>query len=311
MEVVRTLTHSPALMRRSHLAIGNFDGVHRGHQAILDTAVQLARAAGGQSGLVTFDPHPVEVLAPSKAPARLTTLERRLQLVEERGIDLVLLVPFDEQTASMEAEAFVQDVLLKTLNMHHVLVGPDCHFGRNRTGDKALLERMGEQAEFEVDGVPPTIHEGARISSSRIRKAIASGEIADANAMLGRPHRVSGNVVRGEGRGRTLGFPTANVHTPPSLLLPRTGVYHGAVHVDGDVHSAVINVGVKPTFGPDSPLGVEAHMLDHQQDLYGHEVAVSFRGRIRDEQQFSGVEALIAQVQQDIEVARRRAAETP
>jgi riboflavin kinase/FMN adenylyltransferase len=304
MEVVRTRIHHPTLLAKGHLALGNFDGVHRGHRKILETAVELAREAGGQSGLVTFDPHPVEVLAPEKAPARLATLERRLEIVETLGLDLVLVVPFDAETAAMEAADFVQQVLLDTLDMAHISVGPDCRFGHARAGDRALLEAIGRRADFQVAAVQPVIHGSERISSSRIRSAIAAGDVAEAHAMLGRPHRLSGAVIRGDGRGRTLGFPTANLVPPRGLLLPKTGVYHGAVLVHGARHGAVINVGVKPTFGPDSPIRVEAHMLDHSEDLYGQEITVLFHNHIRSEQPFPNVEALVDQVKRDIDAAR-------
>ena len=295
----------------SCVTIGNFDGVHRGHQMLLSQVMER-REQGCQGGLVTFDPHPVAVIAPEKAPHRLCTLERRLKLVEDAGLDFVLVIPFDKAFSQTEPEDFIQRILVEQLGIRHVVVGPDCRFGKARRGDAALLEKESQQYGFTVSGVSPLMEDDIRVSSSAIRRAISTGEVAHASRMLGRPHRLPGTVIRGDQRGREIGFPTANLDLPERLLLPLDGVYAGQVTLptQGTTHSAVVNVGVRPTIGGDKT-SVEVHLLDFSGDLYGQELYLDVWERLRGEQRFESLAALGQQIAQDVSRSREVLGESP
>jgi riboflavin kinase/FMN adenylyltransferase len=304
MRIVRGLESAPPDPGPSAVALGLFDGVHLGHRAILGTALTRARAAGLEAVACTFDPHPMEVLQPDRAPRPITTLDERLALIGETGVDAVVVLPFTRELASIEPEAFVKDVLLERLRAREIVVGYNHRFGRGARGDARLLQDLAARGGFRAHVVPPMTVDGAAVSSSEIRTALQRGDVTTAARGLGRPYSIAGPVTSGAGRGRTLGFPTANIESDRPVLVAR-GVYWGRVEVDGRWHSTVVNVGVRPTFG-ESTLAVEAHLLDFAGDLYGRRVRLEFLERLRDEMRFPSVEDLKAQVARDIAAARSR-----
>jgi riboflavin kinase/FMN adenylyltransferase len=303
MRIVRTLESFPPDARPSVVALGVFDGVHLAHRAILDTAVARARSVGATPVACTFDPHPAEVLQPDRAPQPITTLEERLDLIAETGIQVGVVVPFTAALAAMEPETFVTDVLAGALGAREVVVGFNHRFGRGARGDARLLSEAGARVGLRAEIVPPLDVEGMPVSSSTIRAALQRGDLPTATRLLGRPYFVMGRVVEGAGRGRTLGFPTANVEAKRPLLTP-PGVYACRMHVDGGVRGAVVNAGVRPTFG-EQLFTIEAHLLDFEGDLYGRRVRLDFVARLREERKFSGIEALRAQIAADVDAARR------
>ena len=303
MRIVRGLESYPPEADPSVVVLGAFDGIHLGHRAILGTAVAQARLYGLQALACTFDPHPLEVLQPERSPVPITTLEERLELIAETGIDTTVVVPFTRAVAVVEPEDFVRRVVVGTLKAQDIVVGFNHRFGRGARGDAALLERLAGELGFRAHVVPPMTVDGVPVSSSEIRSALQRGDLPRAARLLGRAYSIQGEVVRGAGRGRTLGFPTANVRTARPLLLP-AGVYACQADVEGAHYQAVINVGVRPTFG-ETELAVEAHLLDFTGDLYGRRVRLTFLRRLRDERKFSSVEALRSQIALDVLAARR------
>jgi riboflavin kinase/FMN adenylyltransferase len=302
MRIVQDLTsYTP---EATAVALGVFDGVHRAHQKILDAAVGVARAERVQSVACTFDPHPMQVLQPDRAPAPIATLDERLEGIARCGIDATVVLPFTPELARVEAEGFVDDVLVRHLRAREVVVGYNHTFGRGARGDPKLLQDLGERHGFRTHVVPPLLMDGVPVSSSAIRTALRDGDLGLAARMLGRPYGIGGEIVAGAGRGRTLGFPTANVRPDRTLLIP-TGVYAARLSVGADVHGAVVNVGVRPTFGEDTVV-VEAYVLDFHGSLYGLAVRLAFVDRIREERRFPGIDALRAQIEQDVGEARRR-----
>lgn len=303
MRIVRGLESFPPDAGPSAVALGVFDGIHLGHRAILGTAVAQARRHDLAALACTFEPHPIDVLQPGRAPLPLTTLPERLELIAETGIDTAVVITFTPAVAAVEPEAFVRDALVGTLRARHVVVGFNHRFGRGARGDARLLEACGAELGFRAHVVPPTTVDGVPVSSSQIRAALQAGDLSRATKLLGRPYAVHGNVVRGAGRGRTLGFPTANVQTGRPLSLP-PGVYACHAFLGSACHRAVINVGVRPTFG-ETEATVEAHLLDFSGDLYGSQIKLQFLRRLRDERKFSDVEALRTQIEKDVAAARR------
>lgn len=287
------------------VTVGNFDGVHLGHQALVAEAVKGAQVSGGVSVVLTFDPHPSRVLSPDRAPDALMTADQKEERLTRLGVDRLALLPFTVELSRKTPEEFARDVLQQALGSRRVVVGTNFRFGQGRAGDVALLRRLGGGLGFDVVAVEPVWHEGAPISSTRIREALARGAVAAARELLGRPFFVDGDVVRGAGRGRTLGIPTANLALR-NEALPRPGVYAADCHVlpAGEPRAAVVNVGRRPTFGGGETT-LEAHLLDFAGDLYGSALRVGFRERLRDERRFEGPEALVKQIREDIEAARR------
>lgn len=295
------------------LTIGAYDGVHLGHRRLLAHLGARAEELGLTSAVVTFDRHPASVVRPESAPRLLTDFDQKMALLEGCGVDLTAVVRFDEARAKEEAEDFVDTVLVRALGARLVVVGQDFHFGRERRGNVALLASLGAVAGFEVEGVALAEADGegashAVVSSTRVRRLIADGDVAHAAALLTRPHELRGEVVHGDGRGGPeLGIPTANVALPDGMAVPRLGIYAGFVRrADGSTHPAAISVGLRPTFAPapgaeggSAPL-VEAHLLDFDGDLYGERLGVAFVDRLRDEQRFSSVEALVDQMHADL-----------
>lgn len=288
------------------VTIGNFDGVHRGHQALVAAAIEEARRLSGTAAALTFDPHPARVLDAARAGPALTTLEQKAELMAGLGLDALVVVPFDAPRAAQSADAFVREVLAGALGARAVVVGSGFRFGHGRAGDASLLLDLGRTLGFTLRALPPVEHGGEPISSTRVRREIEAGRVEEASVLLGRPFFVDGTVARGEGRGRTIGIPTANLDVV-NEALPALGVYAGWCRLlDGagtPSWPAVVNVGRRPTFAGRHTT-VEAHLLDQDQDLYGRHMRLSFAARLRDERAFPGVEALVEQVRRDIARAR-------
>lgn len=286
----------------SAVALGNFDGVHLGHQELVRQLLARARSAGLPAVALTFDPHPLAVLAPERAPVPLTTLDDRAALLQAAGLDGVAVLPFTPELARHTAGDFVREQLAGWLGARWIAVGEGFRFGRGRSGDAALLAREGAQLGFELLVVPPVLESDEPVSSTRVREALSRGAVDVAARLLGRPHRVMGPVVVGAQRGRGLGFPTANL-APPAVALPADGVYAGRAVLATGPWPAVINVGRRPTFDHGA-LRLEAHLLDWQGDLYGRELGIEFVARLRGEQRFDGPAALRSQIERDAAQAR-------
>ena len=299
---------------RSVLTTGTFDGVHLGHQAILRYLVDRARRVGGVPTLVTFDPHPREVIAGIKVPL-LTTMDERADLARELGIERFVVLPFTRDLSNLEPEAYVSDVLLGQVGMKEIVIGYDHRFGRRARGDRSLLERLGAECGFSVDVIPEQIETGVTVSSTEVRTRVASGDVEGAAHLLGRPYAFAGTVVRGDARGRTIGFPTANVQPEHERkLLPGVGVYavrawteasgDGATGARGETWGGMMNVGRRPTFEADGAVKVEVHLFEVDADLYGSRLRVEAVARIRGEKRFDGPDALVRQLREDRQRAR-------
>lgn len=292
----------PADARRA-VAIGVFDGIHIGHRHVLETLCTRAAESGLEPCVLTFDPHPLAVVAPDHAPKMLTSIGHRIELLGALGVHTVAVVTFDQEVRSWSPAAFTSDLLVGALGAELVVVGEDFRFGRDRTGHVGLLREMGSALGFETE-VVPLVGSDRPVSSTRIREMISLGDVAGAAEALGRAHEVAGTVVEGDGRGKGIGVPTANVEVPSPFAIPGRGVY--AVRAGRDATESmpgVANVGVRPTFGGDVEV-LEVHVFDRDLDLYGRELRVRFVARIRDERAFPDVEALVAQIARDIDTAR-------
>jgi riboflavin kinase/FMN adenylyltransferase len=293
---------------RSVVTIGVFDGVHRGHQRIVARAAGLARDLGLPTVVITFDPHPDEVVRPGSHPPLLCSPKRRAALLAGLGVDAVMMLPFTLQLSRMGSDEFVQSVLVDRLHASRVVVGEDFRFGHRARGDVALLRELGDKYDFEAEGVP-LLADGEPISSTSIRQLLGAGDVAGATRLLGRPHRVEGVVVRGARRGRRLGFPTANLETLPYTAIPCDGVYAGHLLCDSEDYPdarwpAAISIGTNPTFDGEART-VEAYALDRDDlDLYGEHVGVEFTARLRDTLKFDSVESLVEQMRRDVDAAR-------
>jgi riboflavin kinase/FMN adenylyltransferase len=303
MRIVRGLDQYPAEGPPSVVAQGTFDGVHLGHQAVIRTAVERARALDAFPVAVTFDPNPLTVLRPAEAPPELLPLDERLERIAELGPETCLVVPFTVQFAEVAADAYVKDVLLGLLKAREIVVGFNHAFGRGARGTPDLLARTAGSAGVRVHVVPPLLVDGLTVSSTAIREALRQGDVRQAASLLGRAYALRGIVARGAARGRTLGFPTANLAAPPGLPVAN-GVYAARAGWDGESAPAVVNVGVRPTFDGATRL-VEAHLLDASPDLYGRRLTLAFVDRIRGERRFDSLEALREQIVEDVRTARR------
>jgi riboflavin kinase/FMN adenylyltransferase len=288
--------------------IGVFDGVHLGHQRVVERAGQVARDRDLPLVVITFDPHPDEVIRPGSHPPFLTTPRRQAELLSGLGADAVFVLPFNVEFSRLSPDEFVRAVLVERLHSAAVVVGDDFRFGHRAAGDVALLGQLGEKYDFTAEGVPLLGTDGVRVSSTRIRELLSAGDVAGATAALGRPHRVEGIVVRGHQRGRALGFPTANLETLPHTATPADGVYAGTLitlNPDGTEASrwpAAISVGANPTFAATDALDRD------DLDLYGTHAAIEFAARLRDNTKFDSIEALVAQIHEDVNQARALAA---
>ncbi|MEU8261083.1 bifunctional riboflavin kinase/FAD synthetase [Micromonospora sp. NPDC048999] len=296
---------APGGWGRSVVTIGVFDGVHKGHQATIGHAVTRARELGVRSVVVTFDPHPAEVVRPGSHPAVLTEPARKAELIEALGVDVLCVVPFTPEFSRLPAEAFVHDVLVEHLHAALVVVGDNFRFGHKAAGDVALLERLGRTFGFGVEGAPLVAEAGTVFSSTYIRSCVDAGDVAAAAAALGRPHRVEGVVVRGDQRGRELGYPTANLLTHRHAAVPADGVYAARLVRRGrEPLAAAVSVGTNPTFSG-RERRVEAYVLDFSGDLYGERLALDFVAHLREQRTYDSIEPLVAQIAEDVDRTRR------
>ena len=310
--MIRSLVGCPRPDAGCAVTIGAYDGVHLGHRAVIAEVRRLGTASGLESAVVTFDRHPAMVVRPESAPLLLTDLDQKLELLASTGLDHTLVVQFDAERSHERAEDFVTEVLVNCLRTRLIVVGEDFHFGYERKGNVALLERMGRDLGFVVEGlelVGPdgrSASNGDQVSSTAIRRALRAGDLDVASDLLGRPHEVRGLVSHGDQRGRELGFPTANVSVAGDILLPSDGIYAGwFTRADGAVHPAAISLGRRPTFYEQAHASLlEAHVLDFDDDLYDEHVRVSFVAQLRGEERFSDVTELVAQMDRDCARAR-------
>jgi riboflavin kinase/FMN adenylyltransferase len=313
VRTLRDLDACPRPPQGTAVTIGAYDGVHRGHRAVISNVRRLADERGLATAVVTFDRHPASVVRPESAPRLLTDLDQKLELLQGTGVDYAVVIHFDEARSHESAEDFVNEVLVQCLNAKIVVVGRDFHFGHKRRGNVALLEEIGRQAGFEVIGLDLVGTDGRpapeddQVSSTAIRAALAGGDVATANELLGRTYQVRGTVEHGDHRGRSLGFPTANVAVPDDTLLPADGIY--AVWYErpsGDVVPGAASIGRRPTFYDSQPYRLlEVHLLDWDGDLYGEVARVSFVARLREEMKFESLDALVDQMHRDCADALR------
>ena len=306
MRVHRGYWSLPAAALHGVVAIGNFDGVHRGHRALVEAARERAAALGAPLGVVTFEPHPREVLTPERAPPRLTPFRIKARILAELGVDHLFALAFNQHLMRKSPEQFVHDVLAGGLGVRHVVVGFDFRFGHKRAGDTDTLDALGDEYGFGVTRIEPVAWRGEVCSSSRVREAVASGDVALARDLLGHPFPVEARVVAGERRGRALGYPTANLRPGRRGLWPADGIYAVRAAWDTDLptwHEAVASLGVRPTFGGGERL-LEVHVFDRDVDLYGRRVCCAFIERLRAEERFATIEDLKAQMERDSAAAR-------
>ncbi len=303
MTVYRHLQDCQRPFTRPVITIGNFDGVHLGHQTLFAKVRERARAVAGESVVITFDPHPIKLMNPGRRLPLLTTTQQKLKLLEAVGVDHLIVHPFTRQFAALSAEDFVEEYLLGRLGVHEVVVGHDYNFGRNRGGNIDLLQALGVAKGFPVHVVDAIEVNGVVVSSTLIRNLVAAGQVGEARTFLGRPYEVTGEVIYGHRRGGPLlGIPTANLR-PDNELLPSSGIYAVRAVVDGQSHPAVANIGTCPTFSAQE-VSLEVHLLDFDRDIYGQNIGVEFMERLRDEVRFSDIAALIQQIHADIHRAR-------
>lgn len=309
VDVITDLSTSPWAGDRAVITIGMYDGVHLGHRTVINQVRQRAAELGARSVVVTFDRHPMSIVRPESAPRLLTTPEQRIELLGQTGVDAVVVVSFDDSQSHETAVGFVDRVIVGALRAKAVIVGSDFHFGHMRQGNVTLLREMGERHDFTAEPVrlvPRADGVDEPVSSTAIRRALAGGEIDTANRMLGRPHEIRGTVIDGDKRGRTIGFPTANVAVPDGMCIPADGVYAAVYRrPDGSEHPTAVNIGRRPTFYNDAQHSlIEAHLIDFAGDIYGEQAAVQFLAFLRSERRFAGIDELKSQLMLDIEHAR-------
>jgi riboflavin kinase / FMN adenylyltransferase len=286
------------------VALGNFDGLHRGHMKIVERVRRRAGERGGTPVAMTFDPHPPRIVRPDKAPPLLMTAAQRLEALDEAGMHGVVIVRFSHELSRWDPETFVRAALVDWLRVVEVWVGANFLFGRDRSGNYSLLRQLGLRYGFRAEKIDPVRYKEFVVSSTRIRRLVSEGRVDEAGALLGHHYFIDGTVTRGAGRGRELGFPTANLSTP-NELLPPSGVYATTATINGIAHPSVTNVGMRPTFGDVDRIQVETHLLDSDRDLYDAPLRLSFVQRLRDERAFPDVDALRAQIDADCRAARR------
>jgi riboflavin kinase/FMN adenylyltransferase len=304
MEIYTDLSAIRQPFVRAHVTIGNFDGVHLGHQKLFDHVVARARQDQGTSVAVTFDPHPLKVLSP-KGIRLISTTEQKIELIERAGIEALVIIPFSREVAVTTAEDFVDQVLLKRLGMCDLVVGYDYAMGKGRQGDTDFLHRRGAEKGFSVLVMPAHFEQGQLVSSSRIRELVAAGKMRDVRRLLGRYYQIRGDVQWGRQRGgKLLGFPTANLNLSEEDLCPKRGVYVTQVTYDGRQYGGVSNIGYNPTFG-DTSLVAETHIFDFNADIYGRPLKINLLRHLRGEITFDGPDALANQIRRDIQVAHK------
>ena len=305
MLIYHNLNLVPQPFRNPVITIGNFDGVHLGHQTLFQMVKDRSRAVDGQSVVITFDPHPIKLMRPDKRLPMLTTTDQKIKLLASMELDGIIVHPFSAEFGSMPAREFVQYYLVHRLGAREVVIGHDYRFGRNREGNIALLQSLGEEFGFPVHVVDPIQINHTIVSSTLIRNLINDGQVLPAQDFLGRPYEVTGEVIHGHGRGaRLLGFPTANITIDNGLLLPAAGIYAVRAELGGQIYPAVANIGTCPTFN-NQELSLEVYLLDFDRDIYGERLAVQFIQRLRDERRFDDLPALVTQIKKDVAAARQ------
>jgi riboflavin kinase/FMN adenylyltransferase len=304
MNLILRLEELRRPLRNPVLTIGNFDGVHRGHLALFDKVKERAGALHGQSAVMTFEPHPIQIMKPGNGPRLITPTPQKLELIVKAGIEVLFCLPFSREFAAVAARDFVKDILVDKIGIKELVVGYDYTFGHNREGNISLLREMGDQLGFAVHLVGPVHVNHTLVSSTSIRNLVLEGKLDEAKVLLGRSYQLQGTVVKGHNRGgRLLGFPTANLQLRDELL-PKVGVYAVSVVVDGKTYHGVTNVGYNPTFG-DTPLTVETHILDFSGNLLGKTIKINFLKRLREEKTFRSLEELSKQISEDIRQAKK------
>ena len=303
MRLIRQLEDLPDELRRGAVSIGNFDGVHLGHAHLVARLVARAHEHGGPALVFTFDPHPASVLRPTEVPPSLSWTQRKVELLGRLGVDMVVGFAADRALFELEPSEFFERIILRHLESRAIVEGSNFFFGHNRQGDIKLLEELCRRHALTLDVVDPVVIEGKIVSSSRIRKLVARGEIGRANRFLTEPYRIRGKVVRGVGRGAKLGFPTVNLERIDTLL-PAEGIYAARAHGGGQVWASAVNIGSNNTFDEDV-LKVEAHLIGADEDLYGAEVQLEFLARLREAKKFESVEKLVAQIERDVSSAAK------
>ena len=305
METFRSISELSKLRGPLFLAIGVFDGVHLGHQAVISTSAQHARAANGTPVVVTFDPHPEKVLRPKTAPHLLTATPHKIALIRDLGMAHLLIITFDKQFAATEPEEFVHELVEHSKSLREICVGHEWSFGKNRRGNLGLLKKLGAQFDFEVVGIPPVTMNGELVSSTAIRHAVQTGDLRKTAAMLGREYTVLGTVVSGDNRGKKIGFPTANL-SAHNEQFPPNGVYFAEAKLEGVIYPGVVNLGYRPTVDTrKSERILEIHLFDFDHDIYGKDLEVRFIRYLRPEKKFESVEALVRQIGLDVKQARK------
>jgi len=304
MELIRDCFSLKRRFPGSALTVGNFDGLHIGHRKVLAETVAAARAASTQAVVFTFDPHPLAVLHPLRAPGRILVFQRKVQLLEEAGADVVICPANGRAILQLSADQFVRQVIVGGVAAQLVVEGPTFHFGHRQKGNQDMLRRMGEQLGFSLKVVPPVTFAGQEVSSTRIRGAVREGRVAEARKMLGRPFEFVGRVVHGKDRGRLLGYPTVNI-SGGDFLVPGDGVYAGRALLAGGTYGAAISVGRSTTFGDLAEPVVEAYLLDFDRQVYGREVGLQFCERVRDQETFADTEGLSEQIGRDCREVRK------
>ncbi|MDL2322060.1 bifunctional riboflavin kinase/FAD synthetase [Desulfosarcina sp. OttesenSCG-928-B08] len=306
MKIIQDLSSISEPFTSAAITIGNFDGVHTGHQALFQEVIRQAGAMGGVSVAMTFEPHPLRVITQHSHPPLITLYEQKAELIEKSGIDILIGIPFTLEFSAISARAFVEDILVRQIGTKAIVVGEDYTFGNKREGDVALLRKLGQEMNFSVivsDWIHSANGSASRVSSTRIRQLVMDGDMETAACMLGRYYQICGTVAHGRDRGgRLLGIPTANIVLEDGLC-PKPGVYAVTVQYADTLYPAVANIGYSPTFG-DHVFTVEAHLLDFDKNIYGQRIRVNFVRRLRDEVRFSGLDELVRQIHQDIADAR-------
>ena len=306
MQILRSIPELSRLSGPIFLAIGVFDGVHRGHQAVISTSAEHAQSANGTPVVVTFDPHPMKVLRPREAPHLLTATEHKIRLIRDLGVRQLLIIKFDKAFAATAPEDFVQQLVTHSKPLREICVGHEWSFGKGRRGNLALLRKLGSQFDFEVIGIPAvTVGNNKPVSSTAIRHAVEAGDLAKAAEMLGREYTILGTVVRGEHLGKKIGFPTANL-SAHNEQFPPNGVYFAQATLNGAVYPGVVNLGYRPTVSSGkSERVLEIYLLDFDRDIYGKDVEVRFVRYLRPEQKFENLDALARQIELDVQQARK------
>lgn len=303
MKTIRTLDKPINLEKNTAIALGTFDGVHIAHQAVIEKMVEVARAKDLLSVVYTFSNHPRELNHLAESPKKLITPSQKIDIMSSLGVDILVIIPFDEKQLNMPAEQFIEETLISTLKASHLTVGYDFRFGKNARGCTQMLKDMSERYHYTLDVIEPIRYQGMTVSSTMIRNFLLEGDVKCANTLLGREYAVEGHVVKGKQVGRTLGFPTINLKTEFEMSVLRPGVYVTQTEIDGELYYSATNVGFNPTFDQEH-FTIETFILDYERELYGHEVRIIFKSYIRPEKRFENLDELIDQIDDDVKLVR-------